>query len=1055
MPPFLFEWSLLGTDGLRFQELCRDLFKREELSVHITAPGGQDRGRDLEIFRPGRSHIGTSGPADWWVECKSRTSAAGVNLKELGPNFICAIVESIPRLIFITNSHLTNEARDIALRFNTMKPRYLATSVIERDQLENWIETYPDIYVRYFAPGTDPQSYPPPTSSKPVEIRCTVDTIFLDDEPRLIAHARNLSLREQHAVIRVAGTKYRLKLDPLDEIIEEIAVQAGEIAEPELDDESCPANIQRVTRRVEQFSSRIDRIFVDPHRYVDAIHRTIESGSHLYLGGTAGMGKTRLLREAARRARVAPRTIDLSFAGYRYSLAEHLLIATIGLEIPILELLSREAIEAMLARAGCDTDVAAVIARFAKHDSEGIDAGATVGAIVTAFEKLCRDRVLFLDNIHRFSALDLQVFERLLRQKNTVVVCSARGNEVEIPSTAYAIEEEVAEGRMVRVDLEPYGLRDRVRAFLDAAAADDGARAFLGKYAAADSFHALMLGLKELRMLGVISQDRSGRIEIARHPEWRPIEHERAYQALMRSVRTAYQSERVESILQLAAAYDFAFPDVLLTTTLGGSCADMIDRLILDEIFVEETGSHRRIPGVKMLRFDHELTRELIYEGTPPMRRKRWHEAVATYLEALGAEHALFSPRLLSAQFEQLNDFTKAVSYSNMEAQRQIGAGRLSDAYSALERSRVLVDDLNSDPAARVEALEADTLIALISVGLRVHGTAAMKPRIEQLAVNLTIAPDEAKQAVLNEYTAFVQAEKSDVVAGIECLDQALATYERLGDRAAYARALNTKGNFLKRAGAPAAETLRLHRDVLRRFRALNDPVGAAEALGDLGAVLLEHDRGWKTVFWWKKSAEILQSTSDRMAYCYHLTDYAYIRALFRPGDPDNVLRLKAALSLARKLDLQPFVCRALINLANFTALSQSPPDLAAARRMIAESIELAHTLNDRYLELLARFSDDVFSRASGVTTDERDRFLVLLNEYTRAGSVEVRDNRLVNIAKYATVHLGASGRDLIARFPRPDLEHFRSSRITVKRLDAIEARNPYYRNGGLYVTYY
>jgi len=278
MSSFLFDWSLLGTDGLKFQELCRELFEQEKLSVHITAPGGQDRGRDLEIFRPGRSHVGTLGPADWWVECKSRSAAASVNLKELGPNFICAIVESIPRLIFVTNSHLTNEARDVALRFNVMKPRYLATSIIEEDQLRRWIEAYPKVYVKYFAPGTDAESYPSPVAPKPVEIRCSVDAIFLDDEPRVITHARNLSFRNQKAIVRVGGQKITFKLEPLDEIVEEIAVNCDDITQPELDETSCPAEIQPLRRRVASLSSRIDRIFADPLGHVETIQRAMQIG---------------------------------------------------------------------------------------------------------------------------------------------------------------------------------------------------------------------------------------------------------------------------------------------------------------------------------------------------------------------------------------------------------------------------------------------------------------------------------------------------------------------------------------------------------------------------------------------------------------------------------------------------------------------------------------------------------------------------------------------------------------------------------------------------------
>ena len=1053
MPPFAFTWSVLGTDGLKFQELCRDLFRREGFEAEILAPGGHDRGRDIEIFRPDPTRIGISRRADWWVECKSRTSGAGVNHTELSPNFIWALLENIPRLIFVTNHRLTNEARDMALRFNTMKPRYLAVSTIQQLQLETWISAYPDLYVKYFAPTTDASTYPPAIGLKPVEIRCSIDSLFFDDEPRIIAHARNISFRSQKAILRVGDKTWTLNLEPIDEIIEEIPIASHGNVRAEVAADSCPADVIVEALGAGGLSVRIDRIFADPLDHVTLIGEALSGGSHLFLGGAAGMGKTRLLREAARRAKIAPRLIDLSYAGYRYSLAEHLVMITIGLDMPILDLLSREAVGAILRRRGCDQDLAALVATFVKRESEGIDAPAMVGAIVSSFENLCDERVLFLDNIHRFSALDLQVFERLLRQTDAIVVCTARDNEIEIPSTAYAIEEQIDNGAMVRIDLEPNDLRTRISTFLNAAAADADTGAFLAKYGVVGSFHELMLSLKQLRMLGIVTQDQTGHFYVDRSCDRRPVEHQRAYQALMKSVQITYESERVESILQLAATYNIAFPDALITSTLG-DCSDLIDRLILDEILINDRRKQPRIPGVTMLRFDHELTRELVLKGTPPMRRKRWHEAVIAYLAPLGASHALYSPRLLSEQYEQINDLPNAIAFSNAEAGRQTAFGQLADAYTALERSINLIAELNTNSRVEIDALEGDTLIDLISVGRRLRGTEAMRPYIEQLAINLRIAYDDARGAVLNGLLAAVEGEHFNYPEALKFLDAAMTTYRRLENAPAYARALNEKGGIMKRMGASPAETLRIHRDALLRFRVLGDIKGVAESLAAMGAVLLECGRGGKTVFWWRRGADILRSSAERTSYCYHLADLAYINALFRPDDPQNLVQLKASLSLARKLDMQPIVCRACINLANFVGFGAHIDNADAALDLANEAVGIARSIKDGYLEILALFSVDALASAAGRPNSERDHLMLMLNKFPKANLANLRDNRVINIAKYAALHCGPEGLRFAAQFKRSDLDPFLAG-FPTSRIDEIEAGNPYYRRGGFYATYY
>jgi hypothetical protein len=1053
-----FDWSRFKDKGLLFQQLCRELFEIEGLFVAERATGGSDRGRDLEIFLDPRKKLEGTGKPDWWIECKSRIDKS-VDPNDVTVNLAYAIVHHAKRLVFMTNSHLTNPARDVIRDFSRNSSHYFSTMTLQRDDLEDWIACHDEIYEDYFVNETLPspkrrkKKEPVGTQQKAVDIDYWITSTFRDDDPRLIARAKNFSFTERELRVDLGGTHHTVRLEPFTETECELPVGA---ATPRpifhLNDQHVTG---RTRQQVDKLRRRIDAIFVDPGGDVHQIEAAIAEREHVYVAGAAGLGKTRLIREASRRIGRSV-TVDLSADNYGYSLADRLIGFVVGIDIPVLARLTSAAIETMLTGRGCDSSGAGMISALIRRESSDIDPAATIAAIVSAFSQRMDAPVLFIDNIHRFSEFDLALFRRLLLSRSFVVVCTARSNEIALQNAAHTLHDLVEGGHITRLDLSPLDLQSRLSAFISAAASDEDARTFLRKYTHVASFHALLLQLKQLRMLNVLAQHDDGRLALNRRPADAPIQYQRVWDELLRNLAATYDSERVEHVLRLASAWGFGFPDRLVLDTLGGSTSHLIDRLVGDEIFVTAASG---VPSVVMLRFDHELTHEIVYGAmeSMPERRLSLAQTCIDFLHREGAASPLFSPKLLSLQYERTNDLPNATTYSNEEAQRLLREGQLADASRQLQHSITLLDRLDDRRGVHEPQLHSQTLLRLIEVGSEVHGTTTMLPRMRQLATHLVSHPDELAQAALQEQFARLYADRRDEPKALSTIDAALATYRKYDVMGAYGRALNTKGVMKKRFGHSPVETLRLHRDAVRIFRNIGDRRGGAEALGDLGAVLLENGRGRKTVFWWRKSMERLQGTIDYPALCSHLTDYSYICALYRPDDAQTEIHLEAAHDLARRLEMAQLACRTSINLANYLVFHGAPNDVERARKLLTDALRIACTGGDTYLELLAVFSRIVLEHRRAGLTREEDvrRFSELVRQECVPAwtAVQLTDNRLVNIARYVAIHHPDRIAEHFDKIVSPLLLPFRTT--SAEDADQLERVNPYYRSGGFYVTYY
>jgi hypothetical protein len=120
----------------------------------------------------------------------------------------------------------------------------------------------------------------------------------------------------------------------------------------------------------------------------------------------------------------------------------------------------------------------------------------------------------------------------------------------------------------------------------------------------------------------------------------------------------------------------------------------------------------RPLPGAVRYRFAHAFFRQTLYEEMIAPRRLRLHQQVARALEAQYAtRHAEHAAELAEhfGQSTDLTDLTKAVSYSELAAQRAMSVYAFGEAAGHLERCLAVQDVLDPDDELR----RCDLLLAL------------------------------------------------------------------------------------------------------------------------------------------------------------------------------------------------------------------------------------------------------------------------------------------------------------------------------------------------------
>jgi len=301
------------------------------------------------------------------------------------------------------------------------------------------------------------------------------------------------------------------------------------------------------------------------------------------------------------------------------------------------------------------------------------------------------------------------------------------------------------------------------------------------------------------------------------------------YLRIPRSVHDAVRrrldplSTQARNILTLAAMVGHRF-DFDLLRALSGldemELFDLVKELIAAQLVVEDAGDH--------FAFRHALTREAINAGLLDRERRMLHRRIADALVQLHAGSPETWLDELSAHYFAAGAWTQA-----LDTARRAGARAF-----ALHAPRVAAEHLTRAIAAR-RALGLPPDPELHQERGRAYETLG---EFERALVDYTTALDLARSAEdpRSEWQTLLELgllwASRDYRQTGQFVTEALEVARTLGDPATIARSLNRVGNWQLNIEEPA-EATRLHQEALAIFEAIGDDRGIAETLDLLGMV--------------------------------------------------------------------------------------------------------------------------------------------------------------------------------------------------------------------------
>ena len=291
--------------------------------------------------------------------------------------------------------------------------------------------------------------------------------------------------------------------------------------------------------------------------------------------------------------------------------------------------------------------------------------------------------------------------------------------------------------------------------------------------------------------------------------------------------RTQQLDERTLQALTLASVMGRRFDFRLLQELLEVDEADlmaMLKQLIAAQLVVEETADH--------FAFRHALTREAIYTTLLLRERQTLHRQVAEATERLYA--ASIHPHLaeLSYHYYTAGEWEKALHYSQQAGER---ARRLySQREAIVYYSRALV-------AARHLSIVVETeLLSARGHAYRILGDfrSAQDDFEQALKMAREQQNGEAEWRALNDLGFFWTGRNYQQTG--EFFRQAEELARKLNEPRLIALSLNSKANWFYVTGR-TTQALQCHRQALEFFEAARDEKGMAQTRAHLGMANLHH----------------------------------------------------------------------------------------------------------------------------------------------------------------------------------------------------------------------
>jgi tetratricopeptide (TPR) repeat protein len=374
-------------------------------------------------------------------------------------------------------------------------------------------------------------------------------------------------------------------------------------------------------------------------------------------------------------------------------------------------------------------------------------------------------------------------------------------------------------------------------------------------------------------------------------------------------------------------------------------------------------------PGEQEFVFKHNLEREALEKLIPASSAKRYHQAIADWLEfRTGVRSHEEHVSALALHREKAGGRTRA-ALTWIEA-GDVARSRYANKQAAecYARGLSLLDE--DDARARLEALHhnGDVLCLIGSYDEALAQFMAMRDLAYMLDLTAkggaahnrigrlfreTGRLDEAQQHLVAALELFREAEdergiasslddigklhwmRGDYAKALEDMRQSLTTRKRLGDRRSIALSLNNLGLVLQDSGH-FKEALEAFEQSLRIRREIGDLVGVVTTLNNLGTVAQDQRDETRALALFYESLQIARDIGDRHKLTMVLTNIG--ESQYRLGDNRAIDTLKEAEALAEEIGDRMMLAEAVRGLGKAWLMRG---DLAKAREATTRALQL------------------------------------------------------------------------------------------------------------------
>jgi len=365
------------------------------------------------------------------------------------------------------------------------------------------------------------------------------------------------------------------------------------------------------------------------------------------------------------------------------------------------------------------------------------------------------------------------------------------------------------------------------------------------------------------------------------------VEVREAKQAILtQTLEVGLIPDKVQAII--SARFDRLDPDAKETLRIASVVGRRFERPILEKIYEGRVLLSQVLEKLKVIEmiqqtrifpeaeywFRHALTKEVVYSSLLLQRRKVLHGRVGQIIEELYPDRIDEQVNLLQYHFSMAENWTKAVYYGRLSAEKASKMSQFHEAVTLLENIRNWLLQLPEDH------LRQETQIDILLQQERLYETLGQRDQQKKIIDQLIflIQPDK-NQALLAEIyirqgdlnTQLGNYDKAERV-----LNNAFANWRALADASGESRSLRSMG-FLRWSQGRYQEAIKCNEEALAIDRKREDLMAIATDLTNLGAVLRNFGNPTRSLQCLKEALKIYEATNKPVKQAFTLYSIANV----------------------------------------------------------------------------------------------------------------------------------------------------------------------------------